>query len=180
MWLSLISAAIAGDLYINDIRVDPTSVAGKVLEKVDVTFDAEGNTRISAPGYKIKVKERPRATQEAEPLSAVPQARYWLVTQDLKSFGHTATVRINGREVLTVRSGDEQVIRDLAEFLKPGANEVVVSSTSVDAAGGSFYVFLGEGVDDDGTVRVDEPAVEFGLGPANKKPVERTYNLQVR
>ncbi|MEM6289156.1 MAG: hypothetical protein AAF845_18605 [Bacteroidota bacterium] len=181
MWLSLITASLAGDLYINDTRVDPRSVAGVVLEKVTVTFDSDGNTRIEAPGYEIKVVDRPGGEPKpAKTTAGVAQAKYWLVSQDLDSSGHTVDVRVNGRRVLTYASGDEQVILDLAEYLKPGANQIVVSSRSDDAGGGALYVFIGEGVDDDGTVKIDKPTVEFGLGPANKTPVERTYTLQAR
>lgn len=180
MFLALITTAFAGDLYINDVRVDPASVSGVLLEKVDVTFDEKGNTRISAPGYKIKLVDRPAKPKNAKADNGVPQAKYWLVTQDNQSGGHTVNVFVNGKKVATLRSGGEPVIRDLAEHLRVGDNEIVVRSTSVDTSGGSFYVFLGEGVDDDGTVRIDKPTVEFGLGTANYDPVERTYTLRVR
>jgi len=184
VWLGLIAAAAAGDLYINDTRVDPASVAGVVLENVDVTFDSAGNTRIDAPGYKIKVVDRPRNTAEARGAKraapGVPLATWWLVTQDLDSSGHTVDVYINDRKALTVGSGGEQVIRDLAEFLKPGTNRIVLRSRSVDAGGGAFYVFVGTGEDEGGTVKIDKPDVEFGLGTANQKPVEREFTIEVR
>ncbi|MEN0062967.1 MAG: hypothetical protein AAGA48_12510 [Myxococcota bacterium] len=179
MWVGLIAAAFAGELYINGTRVDPASVAGVELEKVTVTFDEQGNTRIDAPGYKIKVVDRPKSERTASAPTAVPQGTYWLVTQDLRSQGHKVVVRINGTVVAMLRSGEEPVIEDIAQYLQPGANRIVVSSESVDPAGGSFYVFIGNGVDDDGTVRIDKPVVEYGLGTANRGSYEKSYSLQV-
>lgn len=181
MWVVLCTAAMAGELYINDTRVDPASVTGVVLEKVTVTFDADGNTRIVAPGYQIKVVDRPGGgrTKVAPPKPAVPAATYWLVTEDRNSEGHSVDVIINGRKALTLQSGGEQAIHDLAKFLKRGANTIVMSSNSIDPAGGSFYVFVGTGTDDAGTVRLDDPTVQYGLGPANQGAYERTYPLEV-
>ena len=184
MWLGLIAGAAAGDLFINDTKVDPVSVNGVQLEKVDVTFDAGGNVRITAPGYRIKVVERLASEREVKPATraapGVPLATWWLVTQDLNSSGHSVDVFINDDKVMTVRSGGEPVIYDLAEHLKVGLNSITIKSQSVDPAGGAFYVVIGHGEDDAGTVRVNHPEVDFGLGTANKRPVERRYNIEVR
>ena len=55
-WL-LAVGAMAGNLYVNDVLVNPVDLQGMTLEKVDVTIDAQGNIRIAAPGYKIEIVE---------------------------------------------------------------------------------------------------------------------------
>ncbi len=51
----LMALALAGDLYVNDVKVNPVDLQGMTLEKVDVAIDATGTIRIKAPGYKIQV-----------------------------------------------------------------------------------------------------------------------------
>ena len=55
IWMWLMGAAFAGNVYLNGTFIDPVQVAGLEMEDVDVRIDAEGNLHINAPGYKVEV-----------------------------------------------------------------------------------------------------------------------------
>ncbi len=174
MWW-LLSAAWGG-VYVNDVLVDPRSLAGTELDRAQVAFDAQGNIRIEAPGYKVEVV----AAEPAPPPTDVPAARYWLVTEDHGSGGHAVEVWINDRKAAVVRSGEPQRIVDVGRWLQPGSNRIVMKATSTAASGGSFYLYVGTGKTDvAGTVLMDEPTVEFGLGASSQGKVAKTFPLEV-
>jgi len=181
MWLALVPCALAGELYVNGQVVDPRELSDVKLERATVWFDTSGSIHVDAPGYTIEVLT-PVVTQASRPAPAVTNvaaARWWLVTEDAGTAGHTIEVFINGQAVQTVRSGDAQRIIDVARWLHVGANEVEVRSTSVKPAGGSLYVYVGTGSDRSGTVVMDEPAVQFGVGSDRTGPYSRTYTFTV-
>lgn len=232
--LLLAQIALAGQVYVNGTLVNPGQIAGTTLEKVDVTFDAAGNIRVSAPGYKIEVMDptgagaastgyppAPQAGTYPQPYpqpaagaypppapavgsypppaypppaaaatsaygaapglhpSGVAKATWWLVVEDNGSVGHTVEVIVNDQLAQTVRSGEPVRILDVGGYLRPGANKILVKSNSVGAGGGSMYVYVGSGSDRSGTVVMDAPQVQFGLGASRNGPYEREYSIQV-
>ena len=182
MWSWLLSVAWGGGVYINDILVDPTSLAGTSLERVTVAFDEEGNLRIEAPGYKVEVIDPPAAPQPTPPTNPnqVPPAQFWLVSEDNGSTGHTVECMINGEKAVELRSGEPQRILDVGKWLRPGANKILMKSMSRSATGGSFYVYVGTGrADETGTVVMDDPAVQFGLGASRQGEYQREFTLMV-
>ena len=56
---------------------------------------------------------------------------------------------------------------------------MVVKSNSSSASGGTLYVFIGPGSDQSGTVVMDKPEVQFGVGSSRTGPYEREYSIQV-
>jgi hypothetical protein len=106
-------------------------------------------------------------------------ARWWLVTEDNASTGHTIEVYVNGALAHTVMSGGGQQILDLSDHLRPGANAVRMQSNSVSATGGAFYVYVGRGSNDSGTVVLEKPEIQYGLGASRKGPYSRDYQLVV-
>jgi len=205
MLLWLASTALAGQLYINGVFVDPATIAGVEMKDVEITFDASGNIQVTAPGYKIEVVDPPggapaasrapaptmspgaSATAAPAPTATpaptgsqkVTPARWWLVTEDNNSVGHTIEVVINGQVVKTVGSGMPQAILDVGRWLRPGPNQIEVRSTSVNASGGTYYVYIGTGSDQTGTVVMERPQVQFGVGRTRQGPYSRTYTLNV-
>jgi hypothetical protein len=203
LWLA--STALAGQLYINGVFVDPATIAGVEMKDVSITFDASGNIQVTAPGYKIEVVDPPGGTTTPPPPTAPPvgtpsaaarppagaqaappatnsgvaPARWWLVTEDNASVGHTIDIVINGVTVKTVGSGMAQQILDVGRWLRPGANQVEVRSNSVNASGGTYYVYIGNGSDQTGTVVMDRPQVQFGVGSTRTGPYSRSYTLNV-
>ncbi len=171
LWL-ISAAALAGSVFINDVKV--TGLKGQTFEGATVVFDDNGDIRIDAPGYRIEVEE-PAAPTKAR----AHEGRWWLVTEDNSSTGHVVQIYLNGELARTVRSGEEQIIEDVGEFLVAGSNSVRMSSTSTAATGGALYVYLGQGSTESGTLVLEQPDVQFGLSPARKGAYEREYVLEI-
>lgn len=190
IWL-LPLAASAGDLYVNDTKVDPRAMSNVALDEVSVRFDAQGNIFVDAPGYEVHLQGAPTAspplssapTAAGEPSpsasAAVAPARWWMVTEDNGSTGHRIEIWLNGQLAHTVTSGQPQRIVDVGRWLRIGENQVLVKSSSTNPTGGSFYVYLGTGTDQAGTVVMDNPAVSFGVGSSRSGPYQREYTLDV-
>ena len=185
--------ALAGSVFVNGVNVD--ALRNQTFKNVtSVTLDAEGNVVIDAPGYEIQVvgtqggvpPAENTTTPDSPPMDAppvgdpaVPISRWWLVTEDNASSGHVISIYLNGVLVRSLPSGQPQLIEDLAAYLHPGDNQVRVESSSTAPSGGTFYVYLGSGNNDSGTVVMDTPQVQFGVGPAREGPYLREYTLKV-
>ncbi len=196
-WLA--SVAFAGNLYINGTLVDSRSISGVMLEQVDLKIDASGNIYVDAPGYKIEVVDPgsgavstppapalnppprpvPRAAGGGPTANGVARARWWLVTEDNGSVGHTIEIYVGGALRQTLQSGGPQRILDIGPWLSLGDNQLEMKSTSSNASGGTFYLYVGTGSDESGTVVMDDPQVQFGLGANRAGPYERSYSLAV-
>jgi hypothetical protein len=198
MWFVLLATAFGADTYINDTRVDPRAIADVRLERVAVWFDELGNVHIDAPGYNVEVVEpaltatataaRPvptTATNTPAPpppppaSSGVAPSRWFVVSEDSGSVGHTVEVWINGQLATTVRSGQPQAIVDIGRWLRLGPNQIEIRSSSAHAEGGTLYVYVGTGSDRSGTFVMDEPPIEFGLAADRLGQYSRTYPLSV-
>jgi len=204
--LLLASLALGGEVTING--VDVRGLRDQVFEGVTVHFDSEGDIHIDAPGYRIQVEEpstptapvttrSPTTTSTARPARIAPAdnpppaaappgdarveaGRWWMVTEDNGSMGHIVQVLINGQTVQATGSGSKQVILDLGPYLRPGPNPVQIISHSQGAGGGgTFYVYLGGGSNDGGTITMERPQVQFGLGPSRTGEYVREYTLLV-
>ena len=131
------------------------------------------------PGMQATTAPPPAAPPSAPPTSGVLPARWWLVTEDNASVGHTVEVLINGQAVKTMGSGLPQAIIDVGRWLRPGTNQVEVRSNSVNPSGGTYYVYIGNGSDQTGTVMMERPQVQFGVGKTRTGPYSRSYTLNV-
>lgn len=176
--LAALSLAQAGSLYVNGIRAD--GLRNQEFKDVNVRIDANGDVYIDADRYNIKVAD-PVPQAPANPLSqaaAVAPGHYWLVTEDNASAGHVVEVRVNGVVVRTIRSGDPQVIIDLAQYLQPGENQVtmVAQPQPYPASGGSMHIFVGPGMNDNGVVRLEKPPVDF-IRRSSDNPAGTTQNF---
>ncbi len=190
MFHILTAVALAG-VFVNGVPVDPSTLS-ETIPDADVLFDGKGNVFVIAPTYQIPaggLTAPPAPTVHSSvtmgtnprgvPDNGVPRARYWLATEDNGSSGHEVEVTVNGRLAVTVRSGEPAQIRDLASFLQIGSNVIDLRSVSSNPAGGTFYVFVGLGRDEHGTVHIDTPIVQYGVGPGRQGSYSRQYSLQV-
>ncbi len=92
----------------------------------------------------------------------VPAATWWLVTEDARSGGQVAEVRINGVRVRTVRSGEPQLVLDVGPWLRAGDNTVeVVPQSDTAASGGALSVHIGKGTPGGGMLRMESPAMTW-------------------
>lgn len=184
--------ALAGSVFVNGVNVD--GLRDQTFENATVTLDSQGNVIITAPNYQIQVAggttppTGPAATvpppapvppPPPPPTGGVAPGRWWLVTEDNGSQGHNVDVVVNGTTVRTVRSGDAQLILDLGPWLHPGANQIRVVSNSVNASGGTMYVYVGAGSNAAGTVDLVHPSVQYGLGSSRVGAYSRDYTVDV-
>lgn len=155
-------------VYINGVPA--VGLAGQTLEGVDVRFAADGSVWVDAPRYKIE-------TSAAAPTAGrVPVARYWLVSQDADSRGHTVDVIVNGAAVATARSGGEQLLIDLAPYLHLGTNQIEIQAAAApDASGGPLSVHVGVGENRRGTIDLVNPEVSLvrRTGRADRRASQR-------
>ncbi|MFT4627618.1 MAG: hypothetical protein ACI8PZ_006305 [Myxococcota bacterium] len=194
----LTAAAFAGGVFVNGQQIDPQRLPKARMAQAEVLFDDSGNVFIMAPGFQVPPSAlwvppppppappavstvlQPRvAPMPAASPNGVPRARYWLATEDSGSAGHVIDLLINGATVATIRSGEPTRITDLAPHLRLGANEVMLRSNSTNATGGALYVYLGTGSDQSGTVVMDAPEIQFGVGKSRAGAYERRYTLDV-
>jgi hypothetical protein len=191
------SSAMAGSLYINGVLAD--GVRAVELERVNVEIDAVGNILISAPSYVVQVSgdapryQAPSNTRyQATPQNVTPVqpalspsisqgGPWWLVTEDGGSVGQTVEVRINDTLIHTVRSGQGQVILDITAYVQAGANTVTFNaSTTANGAGAPLHIYLGKGESAGGTLRLNEPQVDYKRDPRTPAPtVAQQYTLRV-
>lgn len=191
--------ALAGSVYVNGVNVD--ALRNQTFENVKVTIDAYGNVIIDAPSYRIEVAGQTTAPPATTPpavatttppavttppvtapqptTGSVGQGKWWLVTEDSGSQGHAIDVYVNGTLVTTARSGETQRIVDVGGYLRPGPNTVKVVSNSVNPSGGSLIIYVGPGNNQSGTVVMDAPAVQYGVGATRTGPFQREYQITV-
>lgn len=113
------------------------------------------------------------------PAGTPPPGSWWLATEDNASRGHEARVYINGSLVKTVRSGEPQVIHDVSRYLRRGENAIMIQTRSLAPTGGGFYVYVGQGSNAGGTVTLEQPEIQHGLGPSRKGDDVREFVLVV-
>jgi hypothetical protein len=184
MWF--MSTALAGSVFVNGVNID--TLRSQTFENCVVTIDSQGNILITAPGYQIQVEGSTASTPPPPPPPPPPvnssaglgaAGHWWLVTEDNGSQGHSVDVVVNGTSIKTVKSGDAQVILDIGPYLHAGSNQVHVTSNSVGAAGGTMYVYVGTGTNSSGTVVLDRPQIQYGLGASRTGEYSRDYTLDV-
>jgi hypothetical protein len=174
--------AWAGSLYINGTLVEPRSLGNVSLQGATVRFDGQGNIYVDAPGYRVQAvgvaAPAPAPAPKPAP-SPVAYGRWWLVTEDRGSSGHSVEVWINGALAQTVRSGGGDQLIELSRHLKLGPNDIRIRSFSTEPAGGSLTLFIGPGGSEKGYFDMPLPPVEFGLSSTRSGTYERQYTLSV-
>jgi hypothetical protein len=166
MWtlalLATLSTADAGKLYINDVRAD--SLRNTELKDVTVKIDGDGDIYVVAPHYNIQVVggDAPAADAgDSAAKKAVPQGVWWLVTEDNRSSGHSIDVYVGTNKIKTIRSGEPQVILDLAPYLFAGDNEVSFASKGGAVGGGVLNVYVGRASNKGGTLSMETPQISY-------------------
>lgn len=165
--LALCTQAFAGTVYINNLPIDTLPVAE--LKNVTVRFDAEGNIWIDAPNYQIREVAPPTYVSASDATATTPTAGtgtvatglWWLVTEDNGSTGSVVDIMVNGVRVRRVISGQSQLIMDIGPFLRPGVNEIQIIAQPGQPGGGLLNVYIGQGSNSSGTIRLDAPSVRY-------------------
>ena len=182
-----LAAALAGEVYLNGVRAEEVPVMS--LENVSVRFDAQGNVWIDAPMYRVSVAPPPPVPTAYTPpppaysspgytpvpaavpayvpapappaLGEIKAGRWWLVTEDNDSRGQDIEVVVNGVSVRHVRSGEPQAIVDVGTWLRSGTNTITLRAAGGSYAGGMLVIYVGQGSESGGTVRMDAPDVRY-------------------
>ena len=174
--LSLLADAFAGGvLYVNGVKAD--GLRGFEFRDVGVRVDENGDIWVDEPNYKIEVTGG-TVDSDTPPVTA---GKWWLVTQDNNSGEHNLQVLVNGTLVKDVKSGDAQVILDLAPHLKQGENTILINAQpSNTPTGGDLMIYVGEGSNSSGTVSMSRPEVVY-TRRASDSPNggSRSYTLNV-
>ena len=170
------SAAIAASVYVNGVRAD--GLREQTYQNATVTIDANGDVRITAPGYQVQAGP---STPVRSVVPALPSGadHWWLVTEDSGSTGHIVQVTVNGTLVQVIRSGEPQRILDLSRWLHPGANQIHIQSDSTASAGGALFVYVGAGPEQSGTVELARPAISYTLVAGRSGSDAREYSIDV-
>ena len=177
-WLIWMASAWAGSIYINNIAVQTLPVVE--MKNVSVRFDAAGNVWIDAPNYQVREVAPPTYVSAAGATSVVPAGSWWLVTEDNGSTGSVVDVMVNGTVIRRVVSGQAQLIMDIGPFLKQGTNEITMLIQPGTAGGGVLNIYVGQGNNSQGTIRLDAPSVRFSRRSSD--PTEgglKTYTLTI-
>jgi hypothetical protein len=165
MWLALVllgSLANAGELYINGVRA--TGMRDQSFEGAEVRIDEHGDIHITAPRYVIhSLEPAPTPSPAPQPQAqGVGGGRYWLVTEDHRSTGHTVEVFANGELVRRVGSGEPQLILDLGPWLQKGTNNLTFSALpGPQPGGGAMHIYIGTGYNDAGVIRLHDPEIDY-------------------
>ena len=160
--LCLSAVSLAGDLYVNGVRAD--GLRSQDFKGVDITIDSQGDIHVNAPNYVVRTITPAETEAPTSPsgVQGVARGSYWLVTEDHRSSGHSLEVYANGTLVRRIRSGDPQVILDLAPWLEPGKNNITISALPGPLpAGGALHVYIGSGSNQAGVVRLQDPDIDY-------------------
>ena len=183
--LTLSPGAQAAHVYVNGVLVD--GLRDQEFKKVDVRIDSNGDIYIDAKNYSIKLLEpadnstQTPPPQQQEAARAVPSALYWLVSEDNDSQGHAVEVYVNNILVRTVRSGDAQVVVDLAPYLQRGENVITMKALpGPQPSGGSLHLYVGPGENRNGVIYLDDPPVDFARRSSDSPSGEtETFTLVI-
>ncbi len=180
--LALLAPLHAGGLYVNGVRAD--DLRSQQFTDCKVRIDKNGNIWVDAPHYQVKVV-KPEATEDApappEGGVLVTVGKYWLVTDDRGSSGHVVEVFVNEVFARRLRSGDPQIILDVGPWLRPGENDIRITTLAGTPGGEELNVYMGEGANLKGTVQMRRPAVSLTLrATTDPQGLTRTWKLQAQ
>jgi len=173
----LLSAGVvwAGDVYLNRVKI--TGQSKIELTDVNVYIDKDGNVLIGSKRHNVSapsgahlypgiwpfelpdaMQTTPTTRSDTPAVAKRVKKTYWLVTSE-KSAGeshYSIEIKINGQWVATYKSGGNQLLKKVNEFLGPGQNVVSIQARkeagfSADPrSAGEITVLIGEGESSDG------------------------------
>ncbi|MCP3062529.1 hypothetical protein LXT21_27460 [Myxococcus sp. K38C18041901] len=115
--------------------------------------------------------------------------RYWLVTEQTVPgmTEYDIEVYVNSRWLRKLRGNEDQVVADITQHLKPGANQVMLMARKIstgskrsDSPKHLFRVIIGEGNEGGGNVMIDNPLIRFQTSAAESKDITQEFTLTTR
>lgn len=185
----LCSVLVAGgvsarSIYLNG--VDISGVRGQTFEKAEVTIDKDGNVRIDAPQYDVKVVPPKTALNDHGGPNPALKQKYYLATQPAKSgkVQYDFLVKVNGVERRLVKADGPQLILEISAWLKKGENEVVITGKkNIDGGRKSFSaedkasLLVGVGHEDAKIVKIDEVKADVKVDGSSVQDVEKRFTI---
>lgn len=184
------SPAFATSVFLNGVAVD--GLANQKFSGATVTFDAQGNVHIDAPGIEVKTMSlggsaKPAAasaTATAQP-PAKPTKHYFLVPQQAVPgmAGYDIDVWVNGQYVTKFRNDDQPNPLDVTKYVNTGANKVTFTAHKTQGERKSFSpahtttVMVGEGMAGGDQVVIDNPLLTFKRTAADTDDVTEEYTF---
>lgn len=192
--LLLAAPAFASSVFLNGVQVD--GLANQKLTNATVTFDAQGNVHIDAPGVEVKTMGGPSGAN-AQPASAIPAAgmaparpskHYFLVPQQAVTgmSGYDIDVFINGTWVTRFRGAEDSNPLDVTKYVVSGPNKVLFTARKAKGERKSFSpqhtftVMVGEGSAGGDQVVIDDPLLTFKRAASDNDDVTEEYNFTGR
>jgi len=169
-------AAADRKVFLNGIDLQNVDVSDKKFDACTVSFDADGNVHITAPGFEIRTRKAEgasgKAADKAEPRPATLTKRYFVANKGTGSgkVQFQVVLYVNGTRVKTVRPGDADGVSEITKHLKAGANEIkVVAVKDLGKSGkrvsyspkDEMEIILGEGTVDKGVVTIRRTVVQY-------------------
>ena len=170
-------------------RSDISTVRNKTFLRAEVTIDAAGNIRITAPQYDVKVvdgKAAEKLPNDRGGPNAALSKHYYLVTQPSASgrAQYDFSITVNGEEKKVVEAGSPQVILEMSKWLKKGENEVVIRATKDLSAGRQSTsssdratVLVGIGHVENKIVKIDDIKTRLDVDASQTQPTTKHYVL---
>ena len=122
-------SAFARSVYLNGF--DISDIRNKTFEKAKVTIDEDGNIRIEAPQYDVKIvpPKKEELNERGGPNPSLTQ-KYYLVTKPSKGglAQYDFLVTVNGKDRRLIKADAPQVIVEISAWLKKGENEVIFTA----------------------------------------------------
>jgi hypothetical protein len=192
------AAADKRRIYLNGIDLTDTEVTNKTFDACTVRFDDKGNIHITAKGLKVEKKPAAGAKSDSGKPAAKPvtaktklEKRYFLIGKESLRGGtqYDIAVRINGRQVTTIRSNGDTAAIDITRFVKPGDNELrLIATKRVEAkknrrstsAKVTLKIIIGEGTAKRGEVTLRKTILEYKRTAAETRPHSDVYRFRGR
>ena len=189
--LLALPAGATASVYLNGQPVD--GLANLKLEKVTVTFDANGNVRIDAPGYAVQTLGNTapttgtRLVDSPTPTASVAK-HYFLVTEQPTPgmTGYDVDVYVNSKWIRKLKGSEDQIVIELTKFLQPGPNKIMFAAKKNPgdrksfSPNHTFNITVGEGAAGGDQVMIDNPLLTFKRTAADTDDVSEEYSLTAR
>ena len=133
LWLSVLCsmvfahAASARSVYLNG--VDISEVRSQTFDKAKVVIDKDGNIRIDAPQYDVKVV--PSTLNDRGGPNPALKKKYYLATQPSKGskVQYDFVIQVNGKDRRLVKVDGPQLIMEISAWLRKGTNDIKITAT---------------------------------------------------
>jgi hypothetical protein len=179
-------------VFVNEVEV--TGLTNQEFKNCSVQFDAEGNIRISAPGYKIKRIDSAASEEGSSSTTVVTekkkeklQKKYYLVTEENNGakVWDTYSLIVNGSVVKKFSSSDGVILENITKHFSKGSNQIVITAAKKDSyPGGSksnwFRVILGEGHEEAKQIVIDKTLGSLTRKGSDTEPGSKTITVEAK